>query len=904
MRKRDVPPGIGNTNTGEGKKPVKKLVTEGEIEKRKNDPKTVEEAKLLIAKLEKQKEEENANKDKELSKEEELNKEKLLTLTKQGLEKAGYSAEEIEKITKSANPKETLEQIEKEIEVDKAAEEAAKVNTPTQAVNAEKDKGKTKGTATVMKKNTGKAVAGTKAPGKTDQEKDEAAKLLKDQQEAVAAKLLQEQQEAEAEKERKEKEKTPEVIEAERKLEETREKFISEYKKCKKEADKQLLIEKTRTATFNILAGVKNLFSKNKIEKIKKEIQPEDFFTKETTEAKAKYDKTRKELGEKLFEQKKAKLEEAGLNGEELKTALTQYKATEVLAKTFEEEKQKIINAKAEGKPAAWKRCIDWYMKIQPRWKRVALSTLVFLPLSATGAMGAAAIGAGGYVVGITGLAAVKFGASMAIGAGVGHLAKGVDLIKRKSDQKFAEDHDNKKSELRDNFSNGVINQEEYEAGIRALEKEEKDRTRNRMLTKGVVGGALAIIGGYAAYNTLGYGLDHIGESHNNIPHGGSGAKIENMKAGSVNHPPLKDIPPYNNEFKIKYPFPIDEDNPIKGQGPLRLPEDIKMVPHANVEAVANNGQGAISTLKELQQHLKVEYGNDLEHAPASVKHILNTDAHKLAQEYGMYKPGESAESAMIRAGSAFRVDGSGNVVYHEVNGSDITLEKGIELKASNTFHGNMFDSDHAGSVNASVEGEVIDTPHFNPDQNYDMHSGDNLDTTNIDNGNVSLDTNLDSNVGNNTEEITNTPHHQDLHSDGVINTKPSVEELLSTTKEVIMNYENNINHLFPTEESMETFDYIKKNVSAERLFEMGRNGEISDAYKPLISHMNKIEEISGLKPIGESLISEAETIPTFIYRASKEIAEMGRLDEIKLTEDAVPVSSTPDMPSYVRPNK
>jgi len=50
---------------------------------------------------------------------------------------------------------------------------------------------------------------------------------------------------------------------------------------------------------------------------------------------------------------------------------------------------------------------------------------------------------------------------------------------------------------------------------------------------------------------------------------------------------------------------------------------------------------------------------------PTSVKHILNTNADKLAREYGMYKPGQDAESAFIKSGSSFQVDRYGNVTYH-----------------------------------------------------------------------------------------------------------------------------------------------------------------------------------------------------------------------------------------------
>jgi thiamine pyrophosphate-dependent acetolactate synthase large subunit-like protein len=46
---------------------------------------------------------------------------------------------------------------------------------------------------------------------------------------------------------------------------------------------------------------------------------------------------------------------------------------------------------------------------------------------------------------------------------------------------------------------------------------------------------------------------------------------------------------------------------------------------------------------------LKGEY-KDSQNIPENIKHILETDPHKLAQEYGMYTPEEELESAIQEA--------------------------------------------------------------------------------------------------------------------------------------------------------------------------------------------------------------------------------------------------------------
>ncbi|MCX6753567.1 MAG: hypothetical protein NTV03_00730, partial [Candidatus Nomurabacteria bacterium] len=648
------------------------------------------------------------------------------------------------------------------------------------------------------------------------------------------------------------------------------------------------------------------------------------------------------------------------------------YKATEILAKTIIEERQKLIDMKADGspiKPALWKRLIDGYMSIKPRWKRVALSTMIFLPASAMGAIGAGAIASYG-VVGLAGLAGVKFGASMAIGAGVGQLAKGIDWAKKGSDLKFKEKQVEDKQKLKEKFSEGKIDLNQYEKQLAIYEEEERKRNRNRTITKGVVGGALAIAAGFVAYDAMGHGVEHLKGIHNSVD--------------AVTGPDVSNH--------------------------LNTPNIIE---HANVEATADHGQGAISTLRELQHNLKIEYGNDLNNAPVSVKHILNTDAHKLAQEYGMYKPGQDAESAFIKSGSSFRVDSHGNLTYHAVGiKNDLILERGTDIKASSLYEGKMSDTDHSGVKESFKAPEQVDMEtgrpiithgegdtikvegdQFKAPEQVDMETGkpivpNNTDLNNskidlIPKGNsvkfenfnfgngdhiLSLNENgsslrmqfiydnhgkiIDVDAVGNTYNTGSNPYtlegeleklekYKRLDADVDIMKMTSnarfldklphntheyrflSEKVAGMQKEIIDNYGNvinpdklinspsinistenlnvdnnltpeilekvhttlneNVKHLFPNEKSMELWNNAKNNVSAERFMELNKGGEVLDSYKPLFSYMDKLEKISGATPIGETLLHKAESMPDYILRATKIIAEKGELDKIKL---------------------
>jgi hypothetical protein len=191
----------------------------------------------------------------------------------------------------------------------------------------------------------------------------------------------------------------------------------------------------------------------------------------------------------------------------------------------------------------------------------------------------------------------------------------------------------------------------------------------------------MAISAGFA---TLGFYIRHFMHGtpsidtsvHTNTINGNieNGHLIKNIDTTQANKP--------LDEAIMKKYFPNTEIN--------------EPIHHANIEVTASHGHGAINTLKELQNNLRSEYP-DISKAPVSVQHILNTDSTKLAEEYGMYKPGAGAESAIIKAGSIFRVDEQGNVTYHEAGVKNPTiLEKGTEAKASDIYHGKIFDSDHS----------------------------------------------------------------------------------------------------------------------------------------------------------------------------------------------------------------
>jgi hypothetical protein len=487
----------------------------------------------------------------------------------------------------------------------------------------------------------------------------------------------------------------------EMKVDETRKAYVKEYLKCKKKVRNQVAIDKIKTSFTNIGKRKEN----------KKHINEEDYFTTKYKEAKASYDQARVDLGNDLFNKKKAELENLGVSGPELAQELKEYKATEILGRTIIDERQKLLDAKAEGSPvspAAWKKLLHAYSKL-PRYQKILLSTAVFAT--------AASIGAGAVTGGVAGAAGWRFLRGMASGTVAAHVSKFLDKRNKKGNEKFQDEQNIKLNSITEQFGEGTITQEEFEKQADIIKAEIRKRTRNQTLAKAVVGIAVgAGVGALASYE-----FGSFGGAHNTIhPEAKTGASVGNINQQMHDSVGNKIDSLHNSQgvdsvdvAKPAVPDSVGVKNVVDSQNVAKVGvvgvDQAKVIPDNQVvtddviKIEVGKGHGAIQSIHELQDKLKSEYP-DPSKAPASVQHILNTKADKLAVEYGMWKPGQvDEESALMKTGSSFSVDGEGNVTYHDsATNQDTLLEKGVDAKASTTYTGKMFDSDHSSRVSVS----------------------------------------------------------------------------------------------------------------------------------------------------------------------------------------------------------
>lgn len=361
-----------------------------------------------------------------------------------------------------------------------------------------------------------------------------------------------------------------------------------------------------------------------------------------------------------------------------------------------------------------------------------------------------------------------------------------------------------------------------------------------------------AVAGGLAVLGQLIMGAYH---------HDGANA------AGHTNPNP-SDTPEAKNVIEIEKGVPI-----------------IKIIEHTTVTATADHGHGAIATLRELQHSLKAEYGNDLTHAPASVKHILETDVHKLAQEYGMYKPGQDAESAFIKSGSTFKVDGGGNLTYHEGGGhNDLLLEKGTDVKADHLYEGKMSDTDHSGSVEGHKLPEQVDGNTGTP---VDQHTGPEV----IDNLHK-LPPQVDA--------VTGEPVNHDVIKEGVTpKTTESIPLTEDQAKGAMMLYLDNKTAIFgngPFGSSL--FDRISKEDVLDFIKPTGENPNwkslypkeitiftdeaLENMHNKMAGYLKKLMEITGEKP-RVNMLNEGESTASFLKRGLEKATSLGKSVDVTL---------------------
>lgn len=289
------------------------------------------------------------------------------------------------------------------------------------------------------------------------------------------------------------------------------------------------------------------------------------------------------------------------------------------------------------------------------------------------------------------------------------------------------------------------------------------------------------------------------------------------------------------------------------------------------------SSRGAIATIDNLKDQIRNEYP-DISKAPENVREFMETDSTKMAIKLGFYNPESPDESAMIIKGSTLSFNQEGDLVMHDIKtGEDHTFLEGTHDETVDKYEGKMFDSDHsAEKIETATTTDVSESGHQGEgvtgtgDNSHVNETADKTETTNQE-------------QATDNKEVT-TDKQTTGEKETIIEHRALTTEELEQVKNI---YNHNLDKLMDNSPESR-WEYIQKNVTAERFMELTNKGEIKSDFHSLADHMKKLEEVTGVRPegaqyLGGVLIKEAESIPNYIGRALEEALRKGVLDKVTL---------------------
>lgn len=308
------------------------------------------------------------------------------------------------------------------------------------------------------------------------------------------------------------------------------------------------------------------------------------------------------------------------------------------------------------------------------------------------------------------------------------------------------------------------------------------------------------------------------------------------------------------------------------------------------------NGAGGIKGIEQLQKQIQeqVNAGEiDLDKAPASVQEFMKEDPTQMAIILGFFNPGDEAESLSVFEGSTLGFDENGNLSYHDIKtGEDYLLINNNGEVTS--YDGRMFDSNPIPTnPESEIDKELMDQQVAPETENSvgNENTNDDLRSQQINRETGKL---MNAQEVNPTPETNPTPESEtptegtnpetNQNENTIVNKENPYGLSPETLKEVNTTYENNIEKIFPDNESQNAWNQIKNSHSTNAGTVLKMNPEeVKESYKPLISFMQKLKEATNLTPRTETLIQPSETSSQFIKRALEKVAQMGQLDKFKL---------------------
>lgn len=656
----------------------------------------------------------------------------------------------------------------------------------------------------------------------------------------------------------------------------------------------------------------------------------ESELTEELKNLEQEYDEAAALYGKAMFEAKKTELAASGKTEGEQKAELARFKQNEIFTRIIVEEQVKLGALKVENLPPKEKgigrKTLEWYMK-QPRWKKIAISTALTTGIFYVIPMGTAVTAAG-----IAGIAGKKVAMSL-VGSFVGQtLAKGVDLydylfkkqpasVKKQAEAKLAETF------KEESFDTSLAKSKKEYAEI--AEREYKTR-RNRLITKGIIALAAGIGTSYELSHS---GILNMGQGapiEGAAKHGTSNEELvkkllhqDGNPAGKFTMPNPDDhsmqaeqmrilgaLKPGESTEKVFHQFGPGEEiekletstnhewtHPMEFKviGPLEHAYEKLVLDHtmpggdlSQNGIILNQGQ-ATQALNEAANLVRLTEG----HATAriSLERFHNAFSYDSATKLLKIidpKEAQSIINDLHTHSGGLDLSGAGkytgNVDWHEkVQALDMhKVEAGIgHPEVTHDQIGEMPKPFHP--IDAAREDVLskYDQLQQMPEKITLAETGMGRPPESLMNPELKLpgtnpivDNNiLDSNHPMFQEHMAGamepdtTPHYdpyQDL-------------EKVWSPEDVKVAYADTIHNLYPqgTGPFNNTNWLLARNTPAIKIFEAPISFD-DKVYGPLSFYLDKIHQVTGLTPKGETWFRSAETIEKFILRGTEKAAEMG----------------------------
>ncbi|MEK7088744.1 MAG: hypothetical protein AAB913_01280 [Patescibacteria group bacterium] len=332
-----------------------------------------------------------------------------------------------------------------------------------------------------------------------------------------------------------------------------------------------------------------------------------------------------------------------------------------------------------------------------------------------------------------------------------------------------------------------------------------------------------------------------------------------------------------NHEAQIKHDTDLKHQEEVKHEAELKQQEELKakIAEQFKIkDATIHKGEGIEHAfIRQIEHNPELAQKLGFNGKPEELHAFAQHEAHIVAIKEGY----------VDNTGNEVRVAEADKVAYEIKieNGHIVVDEKTIvdgKVEISETHHeGDKFEEQTDKYERVYTKPHVDNIDHILETKGTDISHVETNTGEQIKNEHVDTSKNITPS-GIKTAEIATAP----IIVESSTNPFKLSEEVLTQVKET---HSNNINNLIHANslsdlDKENLTDTIKEGNASVLMGE-----DTKEIYHPLQNYMHKLQDLTHLKPIEENPLHRAETPEEYMNRAEMKAAEMGKLDDVKLSD-------------------